>query len=237
LTTFVLVHGAWHGAWCWHRVVPLLERAGHRVLTPELPGHGRDRTPVREVSLAGYADAVGRALAGEPEPVVLVGHSLAGMVITQAAANSPGRVRALVYLAAFLPDDGQSLTGLAEGDTESLLTPASRVDVAAGTVSIDPAGLVPALYADCPEEDVALARSVVRPEPLAPLSEPVRLGAARPAATPRIYIECLHDRALPLPRQRLMQAARPCARVHGLPSGHSPFFSVPETLVACLTPT
>ena len=235
MTTYVLVHGAWHGAWCWHRVVPLLEGAGHRVLTPELPGHGRDLTPVHALSLAAYATAIANVLATAGEAVVLVGHSLGGMVITQAAEAAPDRVHALVYLAAFLPGDGQSLAALAEGDTESLLTLGSLVDPVAGTVSLDPAGLVPALYADCPAEDVALARRLVRPEPLAPLSEPVRLGAARAAQIPRVYVECLADRALPLARQRLMQAARPCARVLAVPAGHSPFFATPEPLVACLT--
>jgi pimeloyl-ACP methyl ester carboxylesterase len=113
----VLVHGAFSGAWCWEPVLPGLRAAGHTVQTVELPGSGEDDTPVAEVTLQAYADRVGDAL-GEGAPAVLVGHSMGGMVITQAAAQHPERVAALVYVTAFLPGDGHSLldlTALPEG--------------------------------------------------------------------------------------------------------------------------
>ncbi len=77
MSRFVLVHGAWHGAWCWNKVVPLLEAKGHSVDAIDLPGHGSDVTPIAEVTLERYAERVGRALRAEPEPAVLVGHSAA----------------------------------------------------------------------------------------------------------------------------------------------------------------
>lgn len=234
MTTFVLVHGGWHGAWCWYRVAPLLERLGHRVLTPDLPGHGRDATPVATVSLHGYADRVTAVLRTATEPVVLVGHSLGGMVITQAAEAMPERVRTLVYLAAFLPANGESLATLVQGDTENLLDPNCTVDESGTLLILREAGLRPALYADCRDEDIALAIRLVRPEPVAPLTEPARTSAGGWGAIPRVYLECLEDRALPLPRQRRMQQAQPCERVLSLRSGHSPFFSIPETLVEYL---
>jgi len=231
LSTFFLVHGAWHGAWCWYRVVPLLERRGHRVVTPELPAHGLDATPAAAVSLADYAGHVAEALRAAPEPVVLVGHSLGGMVISAAAELVPERVRCLAYVAAFLPGDGDSLVRLADGDTENQLTPHCTADPAAGLLHLAPAGLRPAFYADCADEDVALAARLARPEPLRPLAEPVHLTPGRWGAIPRAYVECAADRALPPARQRLMQAARPCQRVLRLASGHSPFFSQPGALV------
>lgn len=234
VSTFVLVHGGWHGAWCWHRVTLLLERLGHAVVTPDLPGHGGDLTPVGALSLRAYADRISIALDAVAEPAVLVGHSLGGMVISQAAEDRPDKVRALVYLAAFLPGDGQSLNDLAQSDPESLLTPNSVLSDDGTTVSLREYSLREALYADCPDEDFALARRLIRPEPLAPLLEKVRLTAAGAGRVPRFYIECLQDRALPLARQRLMQAAQPCAGVASLRSGHSPFFSVPESLVEYL---
>ena len=75
MSTFVLVHGAWHGAWCWEKVVPLLEGAGHEVVTLDLPGHGEDGTPALEVTMESYTDRVVGALDARSEPVVLVGHS------------------------------------------------------------------------------------------------------------------------------------------------------------------
>ncbi|HLY58890.1 MAG TPA: alpha/beta fold hydrolase, partial [Stellaceae bacterium] len=74
MSSFVLVHGAWHGKWCWEKLVPLLEAAGHEVLAPDLPGMGDDRTPAT-LSLAAWADFVARRIEDCAEPVILVGHS------------------------------------------------------------------------------------------------------------------------------------------------------------------
>ncbi len=83
--TFVLIAGAWHGAWCWQKVVPLLEAQGHRVRTPELPATGADTTDPAEVTLESWARFVADLVAAEPEPVILVGHSRGGVVISRAA--------------------------------------------------------------------------------------------------------------------------------------------------------
>ena len=112
MARFVLVHGAFCGGWCWEPVVELLEQRGHVVSAPDLPGSGADPTPVRDVTLAAYAVRVADVLAEREQPAILVAHSMAGMAITQAAANHPERIARLVYLAAFLPRDGQSLLDL-----------------------------------------------------------------------------------------------------------------------------
>lgn len=111
MARIVLVHGAFAGAWCWEPALPGLRAAGHEVDAVDLPGSGEDPTPVSEVSLDAYADRVCSVLAQGP-PAVLVGHSMGGMVVTQAAARCPEHVAALVYVAAFLPADGQSLVDL-----------------------------------------------------------------------------------------------------------------------------
>ncbi len=116
MARIVLVHGAFGRAACWDRVAPGLRAAGHSVEAIDLPGAGDDPTPVEEITLDRYAQRACEALAGGP-PAVLVGHSMGGMVVTQAAARSPEHVARLVYVAAFLPSDGQSLidiTGLPE---------------------------------------------------------------------------------------------------------------------------
>jgi pimeloyl-ACP methyl ester carboxylesterase len=215
-------------------VVALLEGLGHVAIAPDLPGHGVDFTPVAALSLQLYAHRVTAALDAAAEPAVLVGHSLGGMVISQAAEDRPERVQKLVYLSAFLPRDGQSLAELSLGDTGNLLTPNSVPDDQGATIVLRDEGLRRALYADCRDEDLALARALLRPEPLAPLREPARLTAERFGALPRYYIECLDDRALPLPRQRLMHAGQPCLAVFSLACGHSPFFSTPGPLVKYL---
>ncbi len=89
MSTFVLVHGAWHGGWCWQLSAPMLEQVGHRVLTLDLPGLGDDTTPVQNITLAAYSEAVARVVNAQPEPVILVGHSMGGVAITQAAELLP----------------------------------------------------------------------------------------------------------------------------------------------------
>ena len=108
---FVLVHGAFGGAHVWERVIPGLQAAGHTVEAIDLPGSGEDRTPVAEVTLRRYAERVCEALAAGP-PAVLVGHSMGGMAITQAAALRPDLPTGLIYVAAFLPAEGESLIDL-----------------------------------------------------------------------------------------------------------------------------
>ena len=85
MSTYVLVHGSWHGAWCWHKIIPLLEQAGHQAIAVDLPGHGRDWTDARDVSLQSYVESVCDILDAQPEPVILVGHSRGGIVVSQTA--------------------------------------------------------------------------------------------------------------------------------------------------------
>jgi pimeloyl-ACP methyl ester carboxylesterase len=235
VAAFVLVHGGWHGAWCWHRVLPLLERRGHSVLAPDLPGHGVDCTPVAALSMRAYVARIVDAIDRASAPVVLVAHSLGGMVASQAAEERPDRLRGLVYVAAFLPVDGQSLVDLVVAEDGNRLTPNSVPGRDGTTIGLRDAALREVFYADCSDTDVALARALLRPEPAAPLREPVALTRERFGRVPRAYVECLEDQAVPPGRQRQMQAAQPCRAVFGLRSGHSPFFSMPEALVEYCT--
>src|SRR5205823_3076343 len=123
MSTFVLVHGAWHGGWVWDRVAQQLKQGGHTVLTPDLPAHGDDSTPVQQVTLQTYVDKVLGAMDGCAEPVVLAGHSMGGIFISQAAEQRPDRIRALVYVCAFLLGNGQTLLEVAQADKEALVMP------------------------------------------------------------------------------------------------------------------
>jgi pimeloyl-ACP methyl ester carboxylesterase len=96
LTTFVLVAGAWHGAWCWYKVAPLLEADGHTAVTVDLPSRGRDTTPITEVSLQVWRDHVVNVVDAQPDPVVLAGHSRGGVVISEVAEHRPERIEAML---------------------------------------------------------------------------------------------------------------------------------------------
>jgi pimeloyl-ACP methyl ester carboxylesterase len=113
MSTFVLVHGAWQSAGTWDLVLPILEKHGHTVVTPVLRGLGNDQSHLTsEVTLHHHVEDVARRLASLEEKVVLVGHSYAGMVISGAVESQPNKVQGLVFLDAFIPEDGQCVLDL-----------------------------------------------------------------------------------------------------------------------------
>jgi pimeloyl-ACP methyl ester carboxylesterase len=234
MSTFILVHGSWHGAWCWYKLVPRLEKLGHTVIAPDLASLGRDRTPVNRVSLGTWRRRVCEIVDSVPGQVVLVGHSRGGIVISEVAEHRPERVQTLVYLCAFLLNDGECLSDVAASD-ETSLVPRNVVmaDDKTSCIVRDEA-LRDAFYGKCSDADVALARLCVQPEPTVPLTTPLKLSTGKFGAVPRVYIECLQDRAIPIALQRRMQANWPCQRVLSLDTDHSPFFSRPDELAALL---
>lgn len=231
----VLVHGAWHGAWCWYRVVPELAALGFAALTPDLAGRAGDPRPAASLTLADHVARVTAAIDAAGTPVTVVAHSFGGIVAAAAAEARPDRVARLVYVAAFLPGDGDSCVSLAPPDPATEIFQASCFSADGSSASLDPVRAAPVLYADCPAADVALAARLLCAEPMAPLLEPARLTAAGAGRVPRAYIECRADRVIPLALQRQMQAAHPCERVLALATGHSPFFAAPAALAALLT--
>lgn len=234
MSTYVLVHGAWHGAWCWYRVAAALERAGHRVITPDLKSLGADRTPPREIGPMTWGEQVAEILSTEKEPVVLVGHSRGGLVISQAAELVPEKVRKLAYVTAFLLRDGESLLETVQVEGTSGVLPHFKVseDGAVATVSRDV--LREVFYGRSPDEDVFLAQHLLAPEALAPSATPIQVTEERFGRLPRIYVECLQDNTISLSLQRQLYTASPCEVVHSLDTDHSPFFSTPEALVEIL---
>ena len=234
MSTFVLVHGSWHGAWCWYKIVPRLEKLGHTVIAPDLPALGRDRTPVNRVSLATWTRHVCDIVDRVPGEVVLVGHSRGGIVISEVAEHRPDRIRTLVYLCAFLPRDGESLFDLSGRDDASLVPPNFVMSEDKSSSTIRDEALRDAFYGECSDEDLALARFCLQPEPTLPLATPVKLTAGNFGKVPRVYVECLRDRAIPLSFQRQMHGASPCERVLALDTDHSPFLSRPDELAALL---
>ncbi len=233
---YVLVHGAWHGSWCWAKIVSLLQDAGHNTIVLDLPGRAGDSTPLPAITLDSFSAKLCRVIERQAEPVILVGHSMGGVSITQAAEQCPERIRALVYVAAFLLRDGQTSTEVAQADGTSLVVANVVIDQAAGSLRLRPeAPLREIFYGACSQEDVQRATAMLVPEALLPAITPVRTTVARSGRVPRVYVECLRDRAVPLPLQRKMQAATPCERVFTLDTDHSPFLSTPSQLAECLT--
>lgn len=233
MAVYILVHGAWHGGWCWERIVPLLEQAGHTVLAPDLPGMGHDTTPFAADVLAQWADSLAEVVRAQAEPVILVGHSRGGIVISEIAERVPERVKAAVYVAAFMLRDGESLRGFMESRTDVVPNP-SLVDLERKVVTVRPELRRELFFLMCSDADAEAAMARLCPEPLAPGATPLRLTPERYGSVRRIYVETVHDKALPLAGQRDMQAASPGAEVHTLQTDHSPFYSAVPELCAIL---
>ncbi len=164
MSTFVLVHGAWHGGWCWYKVVSLLRQKGHTVLAPDLPAHGRDQTPINAVSMQSYAQRVAEVMRTAKEPVILVGHSMGGFVISAAAEQQPETVAKLVYLAAFLLDDGQTFGDAASRDAGSTVSSGLVPSADGASLTVAANRLKEIFYGDCSDADVALAELALGPE-------------------------------------------------------------------------
>jgi pimeloyl-ACP methyl ester carboxylesterase len=235
---FVLIHGSWHGAWCWYRVAALLEHAGYQVTAVDLPSHGIDRTPPERVTLQDYTDRVVESLDTSDQPVILVGHSMGGIAISEAAEARPGKVQALVYLAAYLLPDGASAAQFSTLDTDSLLNRHLRFvdhdgDGTVDVLDVDPAAVRDAFYARSPAADVALSRLLLVVDPLRPVITPLHLGASYDRVR-RFYIRTTQDQAVSPALQARMYTQTPVERVFTVRSDHSPFFSQPVKLAKIL---
>ena len=237
MTTFVLVHGASHGAWCWDKVVPLLEAQGHEAIAVDLPGntYGEFDIPASEVTLDAYAKHVCKALDRLDEPVVLVGHSLGGITISQTAEYRPEKIRTLVYLTALLLGPGEAMMPVASRDPETVRAGLQRdsweVSDDLSVVVFHEESLRSRFYNDCSDDDFVWAKSMLVPQPSGPLLDPMQTTEANFGRVAKVYIECLRDGAIPISLQRAMQVNVPCNRTLALDTGHSSFLSAPKELV------
>ncbi len=236
MARMVLVHGAFVGAWIWERMIEPLEAAGHSVETLDLPGSGDDPTPVAEITLDAYVDRVGAQLRERPEPAVLVPNSMGGMVCTQATARWPERVASIVYVAAFVPQDGQSLidlTELPEGADDEIQ--ANMVVEGDPPVATMPAKASHgAQYADCTDEDAAWAISRQKPQADAPFHAPASIPDGVFDDIPRSYVVCTRDRSIPPALQRRMLETAGITNVVELDTDHTPQLSATAELAEVL---
>jgi pimeloyl-ACP methyl ester carboxylesterase len=226
-------------SWCLARWLVLAqcsatEAAGHTALAPDLPGHGDDTTPTASVTLKSYTDRICEIAGAQAEPVILLGHSLGGMAITQAAEICPDKIKTLVYMCAFLPRDGDSLLTWASQDKESMVNPSTTSACPDGSVVFRPEYAHDAFYASCSVEDEAFAKSRLVSQSGAVFGTPVQTTPERWGRIPRYYVECKYDRAISLDIQKAMQKESPCQRTFSIDTDHSPFFSAPEHLADIL---
>lgn len=204
-----------------------MEDKGHEVEAPDLPGHGKDSTPISEVTLADYTDHVCEVLDESDDPVVLVGHSLGGSVISEAAERLPEKIGILAYLTAFLLPNGTSVREIGAADTESMLWPNIEPDEDEGGLTVKEEKRKDIFYQDCSEADVEWATQLFRTQPPTPATIPVRVTEDNFGNVKRAYIECMHDRVISPSLQKKMYTDLPCDTVISMNTGHFPQFAAP----------
>jgi pimeloyl-ACP methyl ester carboxylesterase len=234
MATFVLIHGAFHGAWCWERVTPLFQAKGHRVFAPDMPGQGDDDADLRTVTLDDYMTRIGVVLSQVEEPAILVGHSLGGISITQAGEIYTGQIAKLVYLTAFIPANGESRASMQIAQSPPASAGSREVSADGTSMSFKDEAIGPIFYNDCDEETLTWVKTRLKPQATAISNAPVQTTAEKWGSIPRAFIACTLDQAIPLEQQQACWERYPCDPVITMETSHSPFMSQPEALAGHL---
>lgn len=231
---YILVHGAWHGAWAWRYVAPRLESLGHEVTAIDLPGHGNNKQNFQNINLNKYVEHTAELVEKSKLPVVLVGHSMAGVVVSQVAEHHPEKINTLVYVSAFVPSYNGSLV---EEEKQAKI-PSVALEISINepelSISVNPHRIKDLFYGCCNNEDLVFAASNLQKQPLMPFIDKVALSESRFGCVPKLYIECLRDRAIRVEDQRRMYSKIKCD-VASIDTDHSPFFSSVDQLVEHIT--
>lgn len=242
MANYILVHGAWHGAWCWDKVVPLLQAAGHHAYTPTLTGLGEQAALLAPgIGLDTHIqDVVNLIETKDLQHVILVGHSYSGMVITGVADRVPDRLAHLVYLDAVIPHDGQSMADIAHVGT--MLRHNAKRKGDGWRVNPPMEGRLGrgGLFGVTEEPDLSLVRSKVTPQPLETFIQPVHIAHKDLVdAIPHTFIECTRrGLAVWLLRKAFMRRMLPLNETgwnrRALPTGHDAMIIAPQALAHLL---
>ena len=227
----VLVHGAWHGGWCWDRVTPLLQKAGYRVAAPTLPGMAERKTEMSlAIDLDTHIDSVVDVCLALPGPVVLIGHSYGGFVITGAADRlvPSKKLVGMIYLDAFVPANGEMVANYMAPESREKL----KASFAAGRPGWAPP---PARFFGVVEPaDVAFVDSKLADQPGGTYLQPLRLGNPLPPAIKRSYIACNSPR-IPVFDEIKSKLAKDSAWQYvELATGHDAMITAPAALAATI---
>lgn len=228
--TIVLVHGAFENSQVWGHVTPKLEADGYKVVVVDLPGRPTNPMAPDRVSLDLYRDTVVKVLGATKGPAVVVGHSFGGIVISAVAEQAPKKIKTLVYLAAYLPQDGDSLVSMAQKDADAKIGPHLQIQKEKGIASIEYSSRAD-LFANGGPEALRLAiPDLILDEPLAPLATPVKVTAANFGKVDKVYIHTALDQVISPAFQAQMVATTPVRTEYTLQTGHTPFLTNPNGL-------
>ncbi len=226
--TVILVHGAFSNGFVWGHVAGKLRAAGHNVVTLDLPGRPGAPMAPDQVSLDLYRDTVVDALNQADRPAILVGHSFAGIVIAAAAEQAPEKIKTLVFVAAYLPQAGDSLLSLAQQDPDAKIGPSLTIDKEKGIAVVDYAARAELFANDGPAPLKEKLPDLILDEPAGPLVTAVQITDARFGQVDRIYVHTALDQVISPALQAKMVSRTPVRRAVTLQTGHLPFLTDSE---------
>ncbi|MGC1303765.1 MAG: alpha/beta fold hydrolase [Caulobacteraceae bacterium] len=232
--TVILVHGAFSNGQVWGYVAGKLQAAGHPVVTIDLPGRPGAPMAPDQVSLDLYRDTVVQALNGVSGPAILVGHSFAGIVIAGAAEQAPEKIKTLVFVAAYLPQDGDSLVSMATRDPDAKIGPNLQILKEQGIAVVDYSARAELFANDGSAPLKAKLPDLILDEPLAPLATPVHVTEARFGRVDKVYVHTGMDQVISPAFQARMVADTPVRLEVSLQTGHLPFLTDAEGLAKAI---
>ena len=232
---YILVHGAWEESRIWDDVTPVLEAQGHTVTALDLPGHGSNSQPIYEVSMASYVRYLVDTIESLDHPVVLVGHSMAGSVISQVAEQIPGRIERLVYVAAFLLEDGSSVLEAMQSDEAGQFLPRIVFSADQSYATVPEKALIEVGFHDVNEQTIRrVLPRMIEKQATEPFMAKVALSQLNFGSVPKSYVRTTIDRVTTPSLQDRLIANWQVDQVISLESGHFPAFSQPEELAESL---
>lgn len=227
--TFVLVHGAWHGGWCWRRLADRLRARGHFVFTPTLTGLGeRAHLLHRDIDLSLHvADVLGVIKCEKLDDIVLVGHSYGGFVISGLAEAVPDKIRSIVFLDAFIPDNGEALLDVVQPAVQEVIK-----DVLARGETTVPVRDAAAFKVN--EKDRAWVDSLATPQPIGTMTEKIKLTGARERVAGKTYIRAVGYPNVSFDKAYARVKADRSWRTYEAPCGHDVMIDEPDWLTEIL---
>ncbi len=229
---YILVHGAWQGGWCWEFLAKELQKQGHTVSCPDLPGHGKNSFPLSKVTYDIYYQSLEDEIK-RSDNVIIVAHSMSGILAAPLLDKHSERISHLFLIAAFVAQNGQSLLDIAIAGGPSEIPNLLLTDEENKTQSLDLSKAKKALYHDCPSEIAEWAIEQLQPSPMEPFIRPIYWKDSGKTKAKRTYIVCEKDRDVHFTTQLGIVKNYPC-KIINLKSGHFPFLSNPKQLADIL---
>lgn len=236
MSHLLLIHGAWGGAWEFEETLGGLRKLGHQASAVDLPGHGNFKVPIAEVTMDAYVQTVVNAAEAIEGPIVLVGHSLAGAIISQVAERIPHKIERLVFVAAILPKNGQTPLGLMQSDEDGELLAQLKFSADQSYVTVGPEAAKSVLLNDVlsPESLAIFLPHFAMKQATEPFMFEAELTDEAFGSIPKTYVRASLDKVMSPTLQSEMIKSWKIDQVFTLSSGHSPLMSVPQELIEVL---